>query len=208
MSEATVPTFCDRFARLTFCGVLSAAFVNADGSKALVAFNDTGTSKTFQVRWGTRSFSYTLARYAGATFTWTGSQTGTYAIAAGTQMQASSFSASNGIQTETCTDTAGGLDVGFADDGDHLVFKQVSFPAGLGAVDMRVASAGSGGRIDVRIDAVDGPLIASVTVPVTGGWQSWQTVGSSASAAGGVHDVYLVFDGTTSIGNVNWFRFR
>ena len=189
-------------------GVLSAAFVNADGSKALVAFNDTGTSKTFQVRWGTRSFSYTLARYAGATFTWTGSQAGTYAVAASTQMQASSFSASNGIQTETCIDTAGGLDVGFADDGDHLVFKQVSFPAGLGAVDMRVASAGSGGRIDVRIDAVDGPLIASVAVPVTGGWQSWRTVSSSASAVSGVHDVYLVFDGTTSIGNLNWIRFR
>jgi len=88
------------------------------------------------------------------------------------------------------------------------VFKQVSFPAGLGAVDMRVASAGSGGRIDVRIDAVDGPLIASVAVPVTGGWQSWRTVSSPASAVSGVHDVYLVFDGTTSIGNVNWFRFR
>ena len=83
-------------------GVLSAAFVNADGSKALVAFNDTGTSKTFQVRWGTRSFSYTLARYAGATFTSTGSQTpGRTAVVASTQMQASSFSASNGIQTET-----------------------------------------------------------------------------------------------------------
>ena len=189
-------------------GVLSAAFVNPDGSKALVAFNDTRTSKTFQVQWGTRSFAYSLAGYAGATFTWTGSQTGTYEVAASTQMQASSFTASSGLQTETCTDANGGLDVGFADDGDHLVFKQVSFPAGLGAVDARVASAGSGGRIDIRIDAVDGPLIASVTVPVTGGWQNWQTVSSSVSGVSGVHDVYLVFDGTTSIGNLNWFRFR
>jgi hypothetical protein len=160
------------------------------------------------VRWGTRSFGYTLARFSGATFTWIGSQPGTYAVAAGTQMQASSFTASNGVQTEVCTDSNGGLDVGFADDGDHLAFKQMAFPAGLSALDARVASGGSGGRIDVRIDAIDGPLIASVAVPVTGGWQSWQTVSSSASAVSGVHDVYLVFDGTTSIGNVNWFRFR
>ena len=41
-------------------------------------------------------------------------------------MQASSFSASSGVQTETCTDANGGLDVGFADDGDYLVFKQMS----------------------------------------------------------------------------------
>jgi glucosylceramidase len=138
-------------------GVLSAAFVNPDGSKALIAFNDTRTNKSIQVRWGTRSFAYTLPGYAGATFTWTGSQTGSYAVAAGTQMQASSFTASRGIQTETCTDTNGGLDVGFADDGDHVMFGQMDFASGLTAVDLRVASAGSGGRVDLRIDAIDGP---------------------------------------------------
>ena len=189
-------------------GVLSAAFVNPDGSKALIAFNDTRTNKSIQVRWGTRSFAYTLPSYAGATFTWTGSQTGTYAVAAVTQMQASGFSASRGIQTETCTDTNNGLDVGFADDGDHLMFQQVDFASGLAAVDLRVASAGSGGRIDLRIDAFDGPLIASVALPVTGGWQTWQTVSGSVSGVSGVHDLYLIFDGTTSIGNVNWLRFR
>jgi len=39
-------------------------------------------------------------------------------------------------------------------------------------------------------------------------WQTWQTVSGSLSGVSGAHDVYLVFDGTTSIGNVNWFRFR
>ena len=189
-------------------GVLSAAFVNADGSKVLVAFNDTRTSKIFQARWGSRSFEYSLAGYAGATFTWTGSQTGTYAVAASTQMQASSFTTSTGLQTETCTDSNGGLDVGFADDGDQLMFEQVNFPGGLSAVDVRVASAGTGGRIEFRLDAPNGPVVASVNLPVTGGWQTWQTVSGSLSGVSGAHDVYLVFDGTTSIGNVNWFRFR
>jgi arabinoxylan arabinofuranohydrolase len=83
-------------------------------------------------------------------------------------VQASSFTTSPGIQSETCTDTNGGLDVGFADDGDHLMFGQMNFTFGLTAVDLRVASAGSGGRVDLRIDALDGPLIASVALPVTG----------------------------------------
>jgi glucosylceramidase len=45
-------------------GVVSAAFKNPDGSKALVCFNDTTASKTFQVQWGGQSFSYSLASYA------------------------------------------------------------------------------------------------------------------------------------------------
>lgn len=85
-------------------------------------------------------------------------------------------------------DSNGGLNIGYAGDGDQLGFAQVNFPGGLGAVDVRVASAGSGGRID----APDGPPIASVRVPVTGGWQSWQTVSSSMSGVSGVHDVYLM----------------
>ncbi len=50
-------------------GVISAAFANPDGSKVLVAFNDSSSSQTFQVQWGSQSFTYTLAALAGATFT-------------------------------------------------------------------------------------------------------------------------------------------
>ena len=44
-------------------------------------------------------------------------------------------------------------------------------------------------------------------MPDTGGWQTWQTVSGSVSSVTGLHDLYLVFKGGTSIGNVNWFRF-
>ncbi len=47
-------------------GVISAAFVNTNGSKALVAFNDSGSGRTFQVQWGSQSFTYTLASLAGS----------------------------------------------------------------------------------------------------------------------------------------------
>jgi glucosylceramidase len=53
-------------------GISTVAFLNPDGSKALVTFNDTPAGVTFQVRWGGRAFTTSLPGYAGATFTWTG----------------------------------------------------------------------------------------------------------------------------------------
>jgi Carbohydrate binding module (family 6) len=71
-----------------------------------------------------------------------------------------------------------------------------------------VASAGSGGTLEFRLDSVTGPVVATVTVPVTGGWQKWTTVSGSAATASGVHALYVVFKGGASIGNLNWFRFK
>ena len=57
-------------------GVQDVAYVNPDGSKALVAYN-AGTSRaTFRVQWGERWFAYALNAGAAATFTWKGHQRG------------------------------------------------------------------------------------------------------------------------------------
>ena len=189
-------------------GVVGVAFRNPDGSKALVAYNDTKTSKTFQVQWGAQTFSYTLAGLSGATFTWAGTQSGGYTLSATTQVQASSFNDARGLQTEVTSDSVGGYDVGFADDGDYAVYKNVTFSAGVSAVDVRVASGGNGGVMEFRLDGTAGPLVGTVNVPVTGGWQKWTTVSGAVSGASGQHDLYVVFRGTTDIGNVNWFKFR
>lgn len=52
------------------------AFTNPDGSTALVTYNSGSTARTFNVGWGDRHFTYTLAAGAAATFTWTGTQHG------------------------------------------------------------------------------------------------------------------------------------
>jgi beta-glucosidase len=75
----------------------------------------------------------------------------------------------------------------------------------------RLASGSSAtGTIQYRLDSTTGPLIASVPVSSTGGWQSWvsRTVTLSAQATG-VHRLYLVFNGPTASDfvNVNWMRF-
>ncbi|MDQ0716780.1 O-glycosyl hydrolase [Streptomyces luteogriseus] len=52
------------------------AFTNPGGSTALVTYNSGSTARTFNVGWGDRHFTYTLAAGAAATFTWTGTQHG------------------------------------------------------------------------------------------------------------------------------------
>ncbi|MFB9459665.1 glycoside hydrolase family 30 protein [Streptomyces antimycoticus] len=54
--------------------VPNVAWKNPDGSKALIAYNDTGSQQTLKVNWGSQSFSYQLPARASATFTWTGTQ--------------------------------------------------------------------------------------------------------------------------------------
>ena len=189
-------------------GILTAAFVNPDGSKALVAVNDTKAAVTFQVRWGDKAFSSSLPGYAGATFTWSGPASGTTTIDARRAIRASSFTASKGVQTEATTDADGGLDAGFADGGDSLTYDHVDFGNGVTSVEARVASAGSGGTIELHLDGPAGPLVGTVSVPVTGGWQQWTTVSGAISGANGVRSLALVFRGGQSVGNLNWVRFK
>src|SRR5216684_4266583 len=189
-------------------GFVSVAFKNPDGSKALVVYNEARSPQSLHVVWGSQSLTYSLPGLSGATFNWSGSQTGNYAISATSQTQASSYNDAFGLETETTSDSGGGYDLGYADNGDWAHYKSVNFGSGVGTVNLRTASAGNGGTLEFHLDSVTGALIGSATIPVTGGWQTWTTVSAPIAGAAGVHDLYLVFKGTTSIGNVNWFQFQ
>jgi glucosylceramidase len=188
-------------------GVVSAAFLNPDGSKALVAFNDTISAQTFQIQWGTQSLGYTLASFSGATFTWTGTQSGGYTVNPANAIQASSFNSASGLQTEGTSDVLGGYDLGYVNDGAYAAYQNINFGTGFTNVNVRVASAGNGGTLAFRLDNPAGLLIGTVNLPVTGGWQTWQTVSGSVSNASGTHNLYLVFSGSGAIANLNSFQF-
>ena len=188
-------------------GIISAAFLNPDGSLALVAYNDTAASITFQVQWGTQSFTYSLASYAGATFSWTGTQAGTSVLAATNQIPASSFNAVSGLQTEPTSDTTGGYDLGYAAGGSYALYPNVQLGAGLTNLSARLASDGSGGSIDFHLDSTTGPIAGTVTIPITGGWETWQTQPGTAYGGSGLHNLYLVYNGSSGLGNLNWFQF-
>jgi glucosylceramidase len=212
-------------------GIVTAAFVNPDSSRVLVAYNTSAATQTFEVLWGTQSFTYTLPSLAAATFIWNGTLVAgapAYTVSAKSQIQASSFNSTAGLkalgnyqtwglETELTTDTDGGYDVGFANDGNFAVYKNVDFGTGVTGVTARLAClqnpGNCGGTLEFRLDSNAGTLVASLPIPSTGGFQAWQTTPSVAvSGASGVHDLYVMFkapaSGTTALGNVNWFKFN
>ncbi len=189
--------------------IVSAAFINPDNSKALIAFNNSNTTQTFQMQWGTQSFYYTLHAFAAATFSWAGTQAGTPLTYATSQIQGSSYSEESGLETETTSDATGAYDLGYVSPNAEAVYKNIDFGSSVSTVGVRTASAGVGGTLEFHLDSLTGPLIAVATLPVTGGWQSWQTVSAPVSGASGVHDLYLVFRGSSAgIANLNWFQFN
>ena len=128
------------------------------------------------------------------------------------RIEAESFNASAGVQTETCSE--GGQDVGYIANGDWLQFNNVNFGTG-GVKDFvaRVASgAGSGvsGLIEVRIDSRSNAPIGSFAFGSTGGWQTWQSIPGNVSNVTGTHTVYLTFASgqPADFANVNWIQFR
>jgi len=211
-------------------GVVSAAFINPNGTEALVAYNDSSSSQTFQVTSYGRSFAYTLPALAGATFLWTPEQRGLasrflvqpaldrpspppgYTVSAlSQQIQASSYNDMSGLETETTSDTGGGYDLGYSADGSWAEYQNIDFASGVSSVNVRVASAGTGGTLEFHLDTLNGPLAGTATLPVTGGWQTWTTVTAPISAAAGIRNLFVVLrngGASGAIANLNWFRFR
>jgi len=121
--------------------------------------------------------------------------------------QAETISWASGIETEVSSE--GGMNVGFIDNGDFIKVKGVNFGSGATSFEARVASATSGGNIELRLDnSSAGTLIGTCAVTGTGGWQTWVTKTCTVSGATGIHDLYLRFTGGSgSLFNINWWKF-
>lgn len=126
--------------------------------------------------------------------------------------EAEHYSTQSGIQTEATSDPKGGLrNIGFIDDGDYISYDRMNL-AGIDAVTYRFASNGLGGRIEIRADSPDGPLISdSGFIAPTGGWQTWTDVTVPIEDTSGTHDLFFVFrnnPGDGGLFNLNYLRFR
>ncbi|MBF9133228.1 ThuA domain-containing protein [Plantactinospora sp. S1510] len=119
-----------------------------------------------------------------------------------------------GVQAQATTDVEGGFqNIAFIEDGDYWTFDPTNL-TGITGFRFRASSAGGGARIEVRAGAVDGPVLATATVPDTGGWQTFTNataeLGTPSTASG---PLFLVArnpvgaTGTGAILNVNWVDF-
>jgi putative isomerase len=117
--------------------------------------------------------------------------------------------ASSAIQIEVCSDNGGGMDVGHVTNTSFIKFDSLDFRQGASACSLRVAAAaGAGGTAELRLDSVNGALVGTATIPVTGGWQTYSTVICPITSCNGVHTLFIVFKTANPFtGNFNWFQF-
>lgn len=113
------------------------------------------------------------------------------------------------VDIESSADSGGGYDVGWVSATERLNYSVNVSTAGTYDIDVRVASAGVGGTFHIEVNGVD--KTGRLTVPNTGGWQTWANVRKSAvSLSAGPQVWRLVMDTnsstTTAVGNFNYIR--
>jgi hypothetical protein len=132
---------------------------------------------------------------------WLGGATNTAYPVPGT-IQAESYSTMSGVQKETTTDTGGGQNVGYIDAGDWMDYPVNVQTAGTYTVQYRVASLNGGGNIQLKSGAT---TLATTSVPITNGWQTWTTVSATVNLNAGTQTLRL----QAGVGgyNINWLSF-
>jgi hypothetical protein len=116
---------------------------------------------------------------------------------------------SDDVDLQTAADSSGGYKVKSAVASEWLKYSVNVASAGTYTITIRVASDGAGGRFHLESGGVD--KTGALTVPDTGGWQSWHTITKTGvSLAAGPQILRLVMDtnGPSGMtGNFNWIAF-
>ena len=117
------------------------------------------------------------------------------------RIEAENYALMNGVQTEPCNE--GGLNVGYIDAGDWMVWD-VNLPSsGTYTVSYRVASLNGGGSFQLE-KAGGSPIYGSLSVPNTNGWQNWTTISHQVNLSAGQQQIAIY---TPNGGfNLNWIE--
>lgn len=110
------------------------------------------------------------------------------------RVEAETIAFSEGLKTES--DSKTGVYVTRIDNGDYLKVRSVDFKKGANHFKASLATASSGGVIEIRVDNKDGNVLGTLEVTSTGGDQTWKTFSCKVSKMKGVHDVYFLFKGS------------
>lgn len=100
--------------------------------------------------------------------------------------------------------------IGYLDNADWLRFDRVDFGdlTNQFFVKLAVPADNAGGRIELRLDSLDGKIVGTMNVADTGGWDIYNTQSIDTDDITGVHDLYIRF--LTDLGgvaNIDWFQF-
>lgn len=118
--------------------------------------------------------------------------------------EAENFALQSGTDTEQTSDTGGGLNVGWIEDGDWIEYAienkttitdyEISF---------RLSAPSAGSKFDFYID---NKKVSQTVVPNTAGWQIWQSVVKTIKIEQGKH--YFKIVAVTGGFNINYFNIQ
>ena len=177
---------------------VTAKLTLAQGSNAIRLFSTSGQWNNWNVNW--MDFALSSGTVSVSTSTTVSTASSTFRV------EAETWSGMSGVQTESTSDAGGGKDVSYIDPNDWMDYSINAPTSGTYTVSFRVASQSANAKFDLRKS--DGTVLATITVPNTGGWQSWQTVTANVTLPQGQQTLRLYSDAAQyNNWNINWMDF-
>lgn len=115
----------------------------------------------------------------------------------GVTFNASSYNAESHPNDENTIRNEG--NIGFIRDNSWVRYDNFDFNSGATNIIVSAASQQNGGTIAFRLGSETGQIIGTVNVTTTSQWDNYQIFSASlTSSVSGIHDLYLVFSGSTT----------
>lgn len=124
------------------------------------------------------------------------------------KIETENYSSMLGVSLETSSDSGGGKNIGSLQQGDWVAYNNINL-TGMGSIDFRVASNRTG-TLRVRLGSPTGPIIGTLNITITGGWQTWITSNIAITPTVGTQNIYFTFERADSqaIGNINYYEIK
>lgn len=106
------------------------------------------------------------------------------------KVEAETIAWSEGVKT--LSEDQAGIYVTNIHNGDYIKVRSVDFAKGAKTFKARAAAL-EGGKIEIRLDAKDGPLLGACEITENEG--NWQTFTTKTKKHKGIHDLFFVFKG-------------
>jgi len=103
------------------------------------------------------------------------------------------YTSTGGVQAAAHAAASGGATAGYIENGDWAGYSQLS-TTGARSFTVRISSAGAGGTLTLRAGSQTGTVLGSVTVPVTGSWETFQDVSGTVTGTP-TGPLFLTFTG-------------
>ena len=122
-------------------------------------------------------------------------------------IEAENYTSQEGLGVSETTDINGGYKLGYTDSGDFSEYSVLVTESGEYEVSVRIASANDSGSIIFQlVEGSNEQYLTQISLPITGGWETWETVSKSLTLEEGSYTLRLVV-GQSGF-DINWIDFE